>query len=144
MTFAQVVVIIEASLGIIVSLLLIAAGGYFLSGRGDITSFPGYGSFTITNVMQAGGILLAIGVVVLVISVLVMVLGVTLGRPSNVSRWILVVLIVLGFIGDLSALAQGRSGRGVAGAVVGLVLQVLVFYALVLDADTRRAFAGLP
>ncbi|TMF16317.1 MAG: hypothetical protein E6I33_04440 [Chloroflexi bacterium] len=146
MTFAQVVVIVEASLGIIVSLGLIAAGAYFLSGRGNLanTNIPGYGYLTINDVHAAAGVLLGVGVVALVISILVLVLGITLGRPSNVSRWIIVVLITLGVLGDLAALAQGRSGRGAVAVIVPLVIQALVFYALVLDPNTRRAFAGLP
>ena len=145
-TFAQVVVIVEASLGIIVSLGLIAAGAYFLSGRGNLanTNIPGYGYLTINDVHAAAGVLLGVGVVALVISILVLVLGITLGRPSNVSRWIIVVLITLGVLGDLAALAQGRSGRGAVAVIVPLVIQALVFYALVLDPNTRRAFAGLP
>jgi hypothetical protein len=144
MTFAQVVVIVEASLGILVSLFVLAAGAFLISSRPNLSNIPGWSTLPSNVQNAAGGVVLGVGVVVLVLSIFWLALGITLGRPSNVSRWIIVVLIALAALGDIAALANGRSSRGVVGIIVYLVIQALVLYALLIDGDTRRAFAGLP
>ena len=147
MVFAQVIVIIEASLGILVSLAIIALGILVVinvaSVNDALNSIPGYNQLPSNFYNAAGGVFIGIGVVVLIISILWMVLGITLGRPSNVSRWIIIVLVILAIIGDLGSLAGGRNtARGSIGVIVYLAVQALVLYALLIDPNTRRAFAG--
>ena len=144
LTFAQVIVIIEASLFLLIGIGVVALGVYVMTHGNDInTAFSNVSGYTPTSVNVAGGVFVGIGAVVAVIAILWLVLGVTLGRPSNVSRWIIVVFVVLAAVGDLASLANGRyTGSGVIGTLVLFGINALVLYALLIDPATRRAFAA--
>lgn len=91
-------------------------------------------AFTVT----AGACCLAAGVADIV-------LGVTLGRPSNVARWFTVVLTsVAGVIAVLGIIGQAGNHGGTAGGVVflaaWLAVNIVIFYALVIDEPSREAF----
>ena len=147
LTFAQVVVIIEASFFLLASFGIIAAGVYVMSHGDNINAaFSNVSGFQPTSIDIAGGPIIAIGAVAAILAIFWLVLGVTLGRPSNVSRWIIVVFVILAVLSEVASLANaGRyAGGGIVFVLILLAVNALILYALLVDSATRRAFAGTP
>ena len=90
----------------------------------------------------AGALFFAFAVVPLIIGIVDLVLGIIVGRPSQVARWIIVVLDVLSIIIALADFGRVNTSTGDLILVVYLALQVIVLYALLIDPPTRRNFAG--
>ena len=143
--FAQVIVIFEASLFLLLALGVIAAGVYVLGHGDDVNSaFGNVSGFQPINVHIGGIAILVVGAVIAVLALLWLILGVTVGRPSNVSRWIIVVFVILAVIGELSSLVNRYAAGAVVAPIVLLAVNALILYALLIDPDTRRAFAARP
>jgi hypothetical protein len=147
LTLAQIIIIVKAILTILIGLGIGAIGVYILvAGHAAIANLPGYNSaqqqFGNAFISTAGAIFIAIAVIPLVIGIIDIVLGIVVGRPSNVARWIIVVLDILSIILALADFGRVNTSTGDLILVVYLVLQVIVLYALLLDPPTRRNFAG--
>jgi uncharacterized membrane protein len=138
---------VKAILTILVALGIGAIGVYILvAGHAAIANIPGYNQYQTqfgnAFINSAGYFFLIIAFIPLVIGIVDIVLGVVVGRPSNVARWIIVVLDILSIIIALTDFSRVNSNSGDLFLVIYLVLQVIVLYALLLDPPTRRNFAG--
>jgi hypothetical protein len=147
LTLAQIIIIVKAILTILIGLGIGAIGVYILvAGHAAIANLPGYNSaqqqFGNAFFTTAGYIFIVIGLIPLIIGIIDIVLGIVVGRPSNVARWIIIVLDVLSIIIALADFGRVNTSTGDLILVVYLVLQVIVLYALLLDPPTRRNFAG--
>jgi hypothetical protein len=147
LTLAQIIIIVKAILTILIALGIGALGIYILvAGHAAIANIPGYDQYQTqfgnAFVSTAGAIFIAIAVIPLVIGIVDIVLGIVVGRPSNVARWIIIVLDVLSIIIALADFGRVHTSAGDLILVVYLILQAIVLYALLLDPPTRRNFAG--
>jgi hypothetical protein len=147
LTIAQIIIILKAILIILLAAASVAIGVYILTaGHAALHNIPGYDNyanqFGNAFVNAAGALFFAFAVVPLIIGIVDLILGIIVGRPSNVARWIIVVLDVLSIIIALTDFGRVNSGTGDLILVVYLALQVIVLYALLVDPATRRNFAG--
>lgn len=147
LTIAQIIIILKAILIILLAAASVAIGVYILSaGHAALHNIPGYNNYRAqfgdAFFNAAGALFFAIAVVPLVIGIVDLILGIVVGRPSNVARWIIVVLDVISLIIALTDLGRVNSSAGVLVIVVYVALQVIVLYALLIDPPTRRNFAG--
>ena len=147
LTIAQIIIIVKAILIILLAAASVAIGVYILTaGHDALHNIPGYDNyanqFGNAFVNAAGALFFAFAIVPLIIGIVDLILGIIVGRPSNVARWIIVVLDVLSIIIALTDLGRVNSGTGDLILVVYLALQVIVLYALLIDPATRRNFAG--
>jgi len=147
LTIAQIIIILKAILIILIAAGSAAIGVYILvAGHAALHNIPGYDNYATqfgnSFVNAAGAIFIAIAVVPLLIGIVDLILGIIVGRPSNVARWIIVVLDVVSIVIALADFANAKTSTGDVILIVYLVLQVIVLYALLLDPATRRNFAG--
>ena len=147
LTLAQIIIIVKAILTILFALGIGAIGVYILiAGHAAIANIPGYTQYQTqfgnAFIDSAGYIFLVIAFIPLVIGIVDIVLGIVVGRPSNVARWIIIVLDVISIIFAVADFGRVHTNTGDVFLVVYLVLQVIVLYALLLDPATRRNFAG--
>jgi hypothetical protein len=147
LTLAQTIIILKAILTILIGLGIGAIGVYILvAGHAAIANIPGYTQYQTqfgnAFITSAGYLFIVIGLIPLIIGIIDIVLGIVVGRPSNVARWIIIVLDVLSIILALADFGRVNTSTGDLIVVVYLILQVIVLYALLLDPPTRRNFAG--
>jgi hypothetical protein len=147
LTIAQIIIIVKAILIILIAAGSVAIGVYILTaGHAALHNIPGYDNyanqFGNSFVNAAGAVFFAIAVVPLIIGIVDLILGIIVGRPSQVARWIIIVLDVISIIVALADFARVNSSTGDIVLIVYLVLQVIVLYAMLLDPATRRNFAG--
>jgi hypothetical protein len=147
LTIAQIIIIVKAILIILIAAGSVAIGVYILTaGHAALHNIPGYDNyanqFGNSFVNAAGAVFFAIAVVPLIIGIVDLILGIIVGRPSQVARWIIIVLDVISIIIALADFARVNSSSGDIVLIVYLVLQVIVLYAMLLDPATRRNFAG--
>jgi hypothetical protein len=147
LTIAQIIIILKAILIILLAAASVAIGVYILAaGHAALANIPGYDNyraqFGSAFFNAAGALFFAIAIVPLIIGIVDLVLGIVVGRPSNVARWIIIVLDVLSIIIALADLGRVNTNTGTIVIVVYLALQVIVLYALLIDPATRRNFAG--
>lgn len=149
--FAQVLMIIKGSLWLLAGSAAAAAGVYLIARGGSIRDLPGvqsyasaYGASVDAIVGVAAALVFGAAVVAIVIGVIDVILGVTVGRPSNVSRWLTLVVTVLATLAAVSGLVNSLADtQRMGGAVffaVWLGINAVIFYALAIDARSRRAF----
>ena len=116
------------------------------AGHAALHNIPGYDNyanqFGNSFVNAAGALFFAIAVVPLIIGIVDLILGIVVGRPSNVARWIIIVLDVISIIVALTDFGRVNTSTGDLVLIVYLALQVIVLYALLIDPPTRRNFAG--
>jgi hypothetical protein len=147
LTIAQIIIILKAILILLVAAASVAIGVYLLAaGHAALHTIPGYDNyanqFGNTFVNAAGALFFVFAAVPLVIGIVDLILGIVVGRPSNVARWIIVVLDVISIIFALTDFSRVNTSTGDLVLVVYLALQVIVLYALLIDPATRRNFAG--
>src|SRR5580700_7285433 len=147
LTIAQIIIIVKAILVLLLAAGSIAIGVYILAaGHDALRNIPGYDNyanqFGNAFVNAAGAIFFAFAIVPLIIGIVDLILGIIVGRPSNVARWIIVVLDILSLIVALTDFGRVDSGTGDVVLIVYIALQVIVLYAMLLDPATRRNFAG--
>jgi hypothetical protein len=147
LTLAQIIIIVKAIITILIALGIGALGVYILvAGHAAIANIPGYTQYQTqfgnAFISTAGAIFIAIAVIPLIIGIIDIVLGIVVGRPSNVARWIIIVLDVLSILIALADFGRVNTSTGDLILVVYLILQVIVLYALLVDPPTRRNFAG--
>ena len=147
LTIAQIIIIVKAILIILLAGAAVAIGIYILSaGHAALHNIPGYDNYATqfgnSFINAAGAVFIAIAIVPLVIGILDLVLGIIVGRPSQVARWIIIVLDVLSIIIALADFGRVNTSTGDLILVVYIALQVIVLYALLVDPPTRRNFAG--
>jgi len=147
LTIAQIIIILKAILIILLAAASVAIGVYILAaGHAALHNIPGYSNYQTqfgnSFVNAAGALFFAIAVVPLIVGIVDLILGIVVGRPSNVARWIIIVLDVISIIIALADFANARTSIGALILVVYLALQVIVLYALLIDPATRRDFAG--
>ena len=146
LVFAQVLVIIQGSLGVLVGLAVILLG---IVANGAISGLNLHNVNGYNFAGAATSVLIVIGVVLLVLFIFVIIGGVRVGHPSQVARWLLAafeILLLLGTISSLTRQATGNgigtgTGNGPAGSIVALVIEGLILYGLIIDPATYRAFA---
>jgi hypothetical protein len=147
LTVAQLIIIVRAVLILMTGIAAVGLGVYALvAGREKLSTLPGYDryftQFGEAVLNAAIAFFIVAGAILIVIGVIDLLLGIFVGRPSNVARWIIIVLDVLTAAGLLSRLSAHLTDTGALILVVLLGLKAIVFYALVLDPATRRNFAG--
>ena len=147
LTIAQIIIILKAILIILLAAASVAIGVYILAaGHAALHNIPGYDNyanqFGNSFVNAAGALFFAFAIVPLIIGIVDLILGIIVGRPSNVARWIIVVLDILSLIVALTDFGRINSGTGDVVLIVYIALQVIVLYAMLLDPATRRNFAG--
>jgi hypothetical protein len=147
LTIAQIIIIVKAILIILIAAGSVAIGVYILTaGHAALHNIPGYNNyanqFGNSFVNAAGAVFFAIAVVPLIIGIVDLILGIIVGRPSQVARWIIIVLDIISIIIAIADFARVHSSNGDIVLIVYLVLQVIVLYAMLLDPATRRNFAG--
>ena len=94
----------------------------------------------VINVLAA--FLFAVAAYWLISGVIDLILGIIVGRPSNVARWIIIVLDVISLLYVIDLLTRGVGGLFTLIPLVFLIGKAIVLYALLLDPPTRRNFAG--
>lgn len=140
---AQVLAIIQGSLGILVAIGLVFLG-LALNGAFSGIDLHNVNGFNFAG--GAAGVLFGVAVVALVVSVLVIIAAVRTGHPSQVARWLLAAFEILAFIGSLQGLVarstfnSNGNGSGVIYSIVVLVIEGLIIYGLIIDPATYRAF----
>ena len=147
LTIAQIIIILKAILIILLAAASVAIGVYILAaGHAALHNIPGYSNYQTqfgnSFVNAAGALFFAIAIVPLIVGIVDLILGIVVGRPSNVARWIIIVLDVISIIIALADFANAKTSIGALILVVYLALQVIVLYALLIDPATRRDFAG--
>jgi hypothetical protein len=147
LTIAQIIIIVKAILVILLAAASVAIGVYILSaGHAALHNIPGYDNIAAQAgnnfVNAAGAVFFVFAIVPLIIGIVDLILGITVGRPSNVARWIIVVLDILSILLALTDFGRVNSSTGDLIVVIYIVLQALVLYAMLLDPATRRNFAG--
>jgi hypothetical protein len=147
LTIAQIIIILKAILIILLAAASVAIGVYILTaGHAALINIPGYNNYAAqfgnSFVNAAGALFFAFAIVPLIIGIVDLVLGIVVGRPSNIARWIIIVLDVLSIIIALTDLGRVNTNTGTIVLVVYVALQVIVLYALLIDPATRRNFAG--
>jgi len=147
LTIAQFIIIVFAIARILLGILAAGIGVLFLTaGRARIESLPGYDQAArqlgsgVVNVLAA--FLFAVAAYWLISGVIDLILGIVVGRPSNVARWIIVVLDVISLLYVIDLLTRGIGGAFTLIPLVFLIGKAIVLYALLLDPPTRRNFAG--
>lgn len=149
--FAQILMILKGSIWLLAGLAAAAAGVYLIVRGGSIRDLPGvqsyanaYGASVDAIVGFAAALVLGAAMVAIVIGVIDLILGVTVGRPSNVSRWLTLVVTVFATLAAVSGLVNSLSDtQRMGGAIffaVWLGINAVIFYALAIDARSRRAF----
>ena len=135
MTLAQILTIIESILYVLFGVLIILAGTVLTS---YLTS--NYSSFTVNGVtynLTAYTLAFVIGgAIAAIIGLLLLWASIRLGKPSNGARWVVIIWQILVLLGGISSLVN----RGGLYGLVGLVISVIVLYALLIDPPTRHAF----
>ena len=147
LTLAQIIIIVRAVLILLTGIAAVGLGVYALvAGRAKLTTVPGYDRYFTqlgdAVVNAAIAFFIIAGAILVVIGVIDLLLGIFVGRPSNVARWLIIVLDVLTAVGLLSRLSAHLTDNGALILVVLLGLKAIIFYALVIDPATRRNFAG--
>lgn len=147
LTLAQFIIILLAIARILIGIAFIGFGIYVLvAGSHELSTLPGYDQyvqqFGNAVVNLAATLFFIIGVPALVIGIIDLILGIIVGRPSNIARWMIIVLDVLSAIGYIDVLAHASTSTGTLIVLVLLACKVIVFYSLALDPATRRNFAG--
>ena len=147
LTIAQIIIIVKAILVLLLAAGSIAIGVYILAaGHDALRNIPGYDNyanqFGNAFLNAAGALFFAFAVVPLIIGIVDIILGIIVGRPSQVARWIIVVLDVISILIAIADFGRVNSSTGDLILVVYLVLQLIVLYAMLLDPATRRNFAG--
>ena len=147
LTIAQIIIILKAILILLLAAGSIAIGVYILAaGHAALHNIPGYDNYATqfgnSFVNAAGAFFFVIAVVPLIIGIVDLILGIIVGRPSQVARWIIIVLDVLSIILALADFGRVNTNTGDIVLIVYLALQVIVLYALLIDPPTRRNFAG--
>jgi hypothetical protein len=148
LTIAQFIIIVLGLLRLLAGIAFIGFGVYILTaGSSHLAILPGYDQyvkqFGDAVVNLAASLFFIIGVPFFVIGLVDLILGVIVGRPSNVARWIIIVLDVLSILYVIDILGHNDiGGLSTLIVLVYLALKVIVFYALALDPATRRNFAG--
>jgi hypothetical protein len=147
LTIAQIIIILKAIFILLLAAGSIAIGVYILAaGHAALHNIPGYDNYATqfgnSFVNAAGALFFAIAVVPLIIGIVDLILGIIVGRPSQVARWIIIVLDVLSIIVALADFGRVNTNTGDIVLIVYLALQVIVLYALLIDPPTRRNFAG--
>ena len=147
LTIAQIIIIVKAILVLLLAAGSIAVGVYILAaGHDALRNIPGYDNyanqFGNAFLNAAGALFFAFAVVPLIIGIVDIILGIVVGRPSQVARWIIVVLDVISILIAIADFGRVNSSTGDLILVVYLVLQLIVLYAMLLDPATRRNFAG--
>ncbi len=148
LTIAQFIIIVLGLLRLLAGIAFIGFGVYILTaGSSHLATLPGYDQyvkqFGDAVVNLAASLFFIIGVPFFVVGVVDLILGVIVGRPSNVARWIIIVLDVLSILYVIDILGHNDlGGLSTLIIVVYLALKVIVFYAMALDPPTRRNFAG--
>ncbi|MFZ2034597.1 MAG: hypothetical protein WAW53_12645 [Candidatus Dormiibacterota bacterium] len=147
LTIAQIIIILKAIVILLLAAGSIAIGVYILAaGHAALHNIPGYDNYATqfgnSFVNAAGAFFFVIAVVPLIIGIVDLILGIIVGRPSQVARWIIIVLDVLSIIVALADFGRVNTNTGDIVLIVYLALQVIVLYALLIDPPTRRNFAG--
>ena len=148
LTIAQFIIIVLGLLRLLAGVAFIAFGVYILvAGSSHLATLPGYDQyvkqFGDAVVNLAASLFFIVGVPFFVIGLVDVILGIIVGRPSNVARWIIIVLDVLSILYVIDILAHNNiGGLTTLIVLVYLALKVIVFYAMALDPATRRNFAG--
>jgi hypothetical protein len=148
LTIAQFIIIVLGLLRLLAGVAFIGFGVYILTaGSSHLAQLPGYDQY-ITQfgnavVNLAASLFFIIGVPFFVIGLVDLILGIIVGRPSNVARWIIIVLDVLSVLYVIDILGHNDlGGLSTLIILVYLALKIIVFYAMALDPATRRNFAG--
>lgn len=148
---AQILMVVKGAVWLIAGMGFAAVGIFLVVHGGDLHPAPGSpGSEGFDGVATglaglAAAFAIMAGAFGLAIGVADIVLGVTLGSRSNIARWFTVVLnSVAGVIAVLGIVGQAGNHRGtVGGAVVlavWLAVNLVIFYALVIDEHSRQVF----
>lgn len=147
LTIAQIIIIFRAVLILLAAIGLIVLGVFVLAqGHSFLSTLPFYDQarrqLSIAVLNGAVYVFTFVPAVFLfIVGIVDIVLGVTVGRPSNAARWIIVVLDVLTALGLLGSIGRAQSAFVIV-LIVFLALKVIVLYAMVVDPATRRNFAG--
>lgn len=148
---AQILMVVKGVLWLIAGIGIGTVAIYVLLHGADLHPAPGAHGYRglegIANGLAGVAVAFAVtaGAFFLAVGVADIALGVTLGRPSNVARWFTVALTsVAGVIALVGIVDQaGNHAAAAGGAVflaVWLAVNVVIFYALVIDERSRQAF----
>ena len=148
---AQILMVVKGVLWLIAGIGIGTIAIYVLLHGADLHPAPGSPGYRglegIANGLAGVAVAFAVtaGVFFLAVGVADIALGVTLGRPSNVARWFTVALTtVAGVIAAVGIVGQAGNHAATAGGAVflavWLAVNVVIFYALVIDEPSRQAF----
>lgn len=154
---AEILMVVKGVFWLIAGMGLGAFGIYLIAHGADFRLLNGSRNYPGLGTIDAGltglviAFLIAGAALCLAVGVADITLGVSVGRRSNAARWLTVVLnsvaaiiALMGLIGQLSRSTAGSVAQhSTAGAVflaVWLAVNIVIFYALVIDGRSRQAF----
>lgn len=148
---AQTLMVVKGIFWLIAGLGLAAFGIYLIADGNSFTVAHGSRNHPGLGAIEHGMIGLVIAVLIMAAGVLIaggladIILGVVMGRPSNVARWLTIVLnTITGVIALFGIVSDIGNHRGTGGAAmvlaVWLAVNFVIFYALVIDERSRQAF----
>jgi hypothetical protein len=145
---AQVLMVLKGIFWLLAGIGAVAGGVWLLIHGGNLRDLPGFDAYSAQYgsaiLSLAATIVFVVGAVAIVIGVVDLILGVTVGRPSNVSRWFTIVVTVLATViavsGLVNELNRAQSMAGILFFAIWIGVNAVVFYALAIDASSRRAF----
>ena len=147
---AQVLMVVKGVFWVIVGLAAGASGIYFIAHGADVRSLsgrhdPGFDAVANGFLGLAAGFVIGIALASLTVGVVDIVLGVYVGRPSSTARLLTFAIncvagaiALLGLIGALDHRTNNVAGAVFFGA--WLVVNIVIFYAIVIDQRSRPAF----
>ena len=112
--------------------LLVIGGILFMFGAGFLSSV--LGAFASLGT----GLFVVLGIVLLLFGVLYFFVGRGLWKARNWARIVAIILSVLGLLGAISSLVQGRIGNG----IVNLLFNAIVGGYLLLSSQVKAAFSA--
>jgi hypothetical protein len=148
---AQILMVVKGVFWLIAGSGVAVLGLYLVVHGADVHRAPGspdslgLDSLAKGLVGVAAAFAVMAGLVLIAGGVADILLGVTVGRPSSVARWFTVVLnTVTGVIALVGIVGEANNHRGITVGLVfpavWLAVNIVIFYALVIDERSRQAF----
>ncbi len=93
------------------------------------------------NTHRSASTLVAVGIVILALGVITALIASSLGRGSNLARWIVVIVSLLQLVGAILTLIRVQGDTRI-GAIVDGVIALVILYVLFGERGSQEFFTG--